>query len=190
MLKMALFFRPHPRGFDSSQVPTPGNLPSKAKKMLMPRGQPGVGGGGMGTGGIDWCINVEPEKVTGCKDPIFGFIQIINKECIPVLNTFNTKRNHLREFVILGEILLLIIKYVEEYLVSDIWKDGKGQKCYCYEQHKVTQFTYNFTVVIDDLEVPSIWEYFCMNGSIFAAPVIYSWLFLYSVERWWSDGHL
>ena len=27
-----LFFRPHPGGFDSSRVPTPGNLPSKAKK--------------------------------------------------------------------------------------------------------------------------------------------------------------
>ena len=34
----ALFFRPHPGGFDSSRVPTPANLPSKAKKMLMPRG--------------------------------------------------------------------------------------------------------------------------------------------------------
>ena len=41
----ALFFRPHPAGFDSSRVPTPGNLPSKAKKMLMPPGQPGGGGG-------------------------------------------------------------------------------------------------------------------------------------------------
>ena len=41
----ALFFRPHPGGFDSSRVPTPGNLPSKVKKMLMPGGQP-VGGGG------------------------------------------------------------------------------------------------------------------------------------------------
>ena len=50
--EFALFFRPHPGGFDSSRVPTPGNLPSKAKKMLMPRGQPRVGGG-MGTGGID-----------------------------------------------------------------------------------------------------------------------------------------
>ena len=30
--------------FDSSRVPTPGNLPSKAKKMLMPWGQPGGGG--------------------------------------------------------------------------------------------------------------------------------------------------
>ena len=28
----ALFFGPHPGGFDSSRVPTPGSLPSKAKK--------------------------------------------------------------------------------------------------------------------------------------------------------------
>ena len=27
----ALFFRPHPGGFDTSRVPTPRNLPSKAK---------------------------------------------------------------------------------------------------------------------------------------------------------------
>ena len=40
-------------GFDSSRVPTPGNLPFKAKKMLMPGGQPG---GVLGAGGIDWCI--------------------------------------------------------------------------------------------------------------------------------------
>ena len=66
MLKMALFdrainekccsvdggqgfcplFHPHPGGFDSSRVPTTGNLPSKAKKMQMPGGQPGRGGGG------------------------------------------------------------------------------------------------------------------------------------------------
>ena len=44
----ALFFRPHPAGFDSSRVPTPGNLPFKAKKMLMPVGQPGEKGGGGG----------------------------------------------------------------------------------------------------------------------------------------------
>ena len=37
----ALFLRPHPGGFDSSRVPTPGNLPSRAKEMLMPGGQPG-----------------------------------------------------------------------------------------------------------------------------------------------------
>ena len=41
----ALFFGPHPGGFDSSRVPTPGNLPSKAKIMLMPGGQPGRGEG-------------------------------------------------------------------------------------------------------------------------------------------------
>ena len=41
----ALFFRPHPGGFDSLRVPTPGNLPSKAKKMLMPGGQPAGGWG-------------------------------------------------------------------------------------------------------------------------------------------------
>ena len=42
----ALFFRPHPGGeFDSSRVPIPGNLPSRAKNMLMPGGQPGEGGG-------------------------------------------------------------------------------------------------------------------------------------------------
>ena len=45
---LALFFRPHPGGFDSSRVPTPGNLPSKAQKMLMPGGQHGRGGGGAG----------------------------------------------------------------------------------------------------------------------------------------------
>ena len=37
----ALFFRPQPGGFASSRVPTPRNLPSKAKKMLIPGGQPG-----------------------------------------------------------------------------------------------------------------------------------------------------
>ena len=42
----ALFFRPHPGRFDSSRVPTPGNLPSKAKQMVMPWGQPGGGGRG------------------------------------------------------------------------------------------------------------------------------------------------
>ena len=40
----ALFFRPQPKGFDSPGVPTPGNLPSKAKIMLMHGGQPGGGG--------------------------------------------------------------------------------------------------------------------------------------------------
>ena len=37
-------FHPQLGRFDSSRVPTPGNLPSKAKKVLMPGGQPGEGG--------------------------------------------------------------------------------------------------------------------------------------------------
>ena len=49
-------FRPHPGGFDSSRIPTPGNLPSTAKKMLMPGGQPK--GGGLGAAGIDSCISI------------------------------------------------------------------------------------------------------------------------------------
>ena len=32
------FFRPHPGGFDSLGVPTPGNLPSKAKKKMLMTG--------------------------------------------------------------------------------------------------------------------------------------------------------
>ena len=34
-------FSSHPGGIASSRVPTPGNLPSKTKKMLIPGGQPG-----------------------------------------------------------------------------------------------------------------------------------------------------
>ena len=49
----ALFFCPHPGGFDSSRVPTPRNLPSK----VMPGGQP-VRGGGLGAAGIDRCMIV------------------------------------------------------------------------------------------------------------------------------------
>ena len=41
----ALFFRPHPGGFDSSRVPTPGNLPSKAKKNANARGSARGGAG-------------------------------------------------------------------------------------------------------------------------------------------------
>ena len=41
----ALFFSSPPRGFDSSRVPTPGNLPSKAKKNANARGSAREGGG-------------------------------------------------------------------------------------------------------------------------------------------------
>ena len=53
----ALFFRPHPGAFDSSRVTSPGNLPSKAKIVLMPGGQPG--GRGLGAAGIDCCITLQ-----------------------------------------------------------------------------------------------------------------------------------
>ena len=41
----ALFYRPHPGGFDSSRIPTPGNLSSKAKNANA-RWSAGGGGGG------------------------------------------------------------------------------------------------------------------------------------------------
>ena len=44
---LALFFSPHPGGFDSSRVPTPGNLQFKAKKNAYVR-EPAPGGGGRG----------------------------------------------------------------------------------------------------------------------------------------------
>ena len=50
----ALFFGPHPGEFDSSRASTPGNLPSKAKKMLTRKGQPKREGGGGGGGGGVW----------------------------------------------------------------------------------------------------------------------------------------
>ena len=44
----ALFFRPHPGGFDSSRDPTAGNLPFLAKKMANARGS---ARGGLGAAG-------------------------------------------------------------------------------------------------------------------------------------------
>ena len=49
----ALFFCPHPGEFDISKVPIPGNLPSKAKKMPMHRGQSRGGRGELDAGGIN-----------------------------------------------------------------------------------------------------------------------------------------
>ena len=60
---LALLISPHPGGFDSSRVPTPGNLLTKAKKMLMPGGQPG----GMAGRSWNWLLHndkdwIEPRK--------------------------------------------------------------------------------------------------------------------------------
>ena len=46
----ALFFRPHPGGFDSSRAPIPRNLPSKAKKNANTRES---ARGELGAAGID-----------------------------------------------------------------------------------------------------------------------------------------
>ena len=46
----ALILRLHPGAFRKLMYPTPGNLPTFFKKMLMPGVSPG---GGMGTAGID-----------------------------------------------------------------------------------------------------------------------------------------
>ena len=45
----ALFFRPHRGAFGSSRAPTPGNLPSKAKKNANARGSARGGGEGAGS---------------------------------------------------------------------------------------------------------------------------------------------
>ena len=68
----ALFFRPYPGAFDSSRVPTPGNLPSKAqKKMLMLGGQPEEGRGALGAAGIDWCIGANCYAIWSMADAVF-----------------------------------------------------------------------------------------------------------------------
>ena len=47
----AIFFGPHPGRFDSSRVPTPENLPSKANKNA---NDAYAGGGGGGGEGVVW----------------------------------------------------------------------------------------------------------------------------------------
>ena len=54
----ALFFRPHPGGFDSSRDPTAGNLPFQAKKMANARG-------GLGAAG-----NFSPTRRAGRREPL------------------------------------------------------------------------------------------------------------------------
>ena len=49
----ALFFRPHPGGFDSSRVPIPGEFAIQGQEHANARGQPEEGGGGPGAAGID-----------------------------------------------------------------------------------------------------------------------------------------
>ena len=48
----SLFVWPHPGDLTAQESP-PREFAIKDKKMLMPGGQPGEGGGGLGAGGID-----------------------------------------------------------------------------------------------------------------------------------------
>ena len=88
----ALFFRPHPGGFDSSRVPAPGNLPSQAKKLLMPGGQPG---GVLGAGGIDWCIT-QKTSVTSNRPlstlKTVGNLYITQRGCIGISWVVTSKK--------------------------------------------------------------------------------------------------
>ena len=46
-----------PRGICQFKSPHPREFAIQGKKMLIPGGQPG---GGLGAGGIDWCIKFKP----------------------------------------------------------------------------------------------------------------------------------
>ena len=50
---LALLLSPHPGVFDSSRVPTPGNLQFKKKKKGVRPGRGGGGGGGEGLGAAE-----------------------------------------------------------------------------------------------------------------------------------------
>ena len=58
----ALFFRPHPGGFDSSRDPPAGNLPFQAKKVANARGS---ARGGLGAAG-----NFCPTRRAGRREPL------------------------------------------------------------------------------------------------------------------------
>ena len=57
-----LFLRPHPGEFRQLMCPHPGEFAHFLKRNANARGLARGGGGGMGTGGIDSCINAD--KVT------------------------------------------------------------------------------------------------------------------------------
>ena len=48
-----LFVFPTPGDWTAQESPPPRNLQSKAKKVLLSGGSPGIGGGGAGAAGID-----------------------------------------------------------------------------------------------------------------------------------------
>ena len=66
----ALFFPPHPGGFDSSRVPIPREFAIQGQKIANAGGQPGAGVG-LGTAGIDWCINITISPLSHTKCRVF-----------------------------------------------------------------------------------------------------------------------
>ena len=69
----AVFFCPHPGGFDSLRVPTPRNLPSIAKKMPVLGGQPrGRGGGGWAQ--VELADALDPSQI---KPPILSLYLVV-----------------------------------------------------------------------------------------------------------------
>ena len=60
-------FSSSPRGIWQLKSPHPGNLPYKAKKMLMPGGHPGAGA--LGAAGIYWCIKLKQSFPIESKRP-------------------------------------------------------------------------------------------------------------------------
>ena len=72
----ALFFRPHPGGFDSSRVPTSGNLSSKAKKNANVRGS------ALGGAGRRWNWLVYKEFYFSCSFSCSCMRYILSNECL------------------------------------------------------------------------------------------------------------
>ena len=66
-----LFSSP-PRGIRQLKSPHPREFAIQGKKMLMPGGQPGGGGGWLGAGGIDWCINRQHRLVKTVSKRLFS----------------------------------------------------------------------------------------------------------------------
>ena len=75
---------PYPGEFDSSRVPTPGNLPSKAKKNANARGSARGGGRGGGwaqvelTDALEFRLNFEISQLALSLSPYIPFDEGVN----------------------------------------------------------------------------------------------------------------
>ena len=109
----ALFFRPHLGEFDSSKVPTPGNLPSKAKKCQCPGLSPEEGGW------WNWLMHYEKINPSEWHKPVNALIECFHsrgqhlfkyigtKESVCIRKEFNSCRiglghQHGRRFIVFG----------------------------------------------------------------------------------------